>query len=497
MQNSSVTPIHTDRWLYAFLGLHLIAWTLIPAILRHNLPLDSLEGAMWGHQLDWGYDKNPFLNGWLTALAVHYSGPSGWMIYLFSQLSVIICFWAVWRLAKEILPRTHALIAVLMLEVVQYYHFHAIDFNDNNLELSLWALTTYFFYRALSPKYPAKTMAWLLTGGFAALGMMAKYYTTVLLLPMAALLCVDPIYRQQLRTRAPYLGLLLFILICLPHMIWLCHHDFITINYVFKRASNVSHWSNHLLYPASFAWQQLLAFLPAVLLGLTLGKPSQIRATADDAVASKNRQFLLIVGLGPFLITILLSLVMGITLRAGWGMPLLSLWSILWLVYQQPQINAAQCYRFLWLTLSAMIGLLISYSLYITFFAKNSSANFPGKEIAHAVTQTWTQRYHTKLAYVAGDRWLSTNVGFYSEDHPSIYPEVNSARAPWIDVRDLRQHGALFIWEMVGEQHAIPAKILAAFPNVTDAQVMAFDWVRSRADATPIRIGVAFLAPEP
>ena len=43
----------------------------------------------------------------------------------------------------------YALISVLLLEGIQYYNFHAIDFNDNTLELGLVGLTIYFFYQAL------------------------------------------------------------------------------------------------------------------------------------------------------------------------------------------------------------------------------------------------------------------------------------------------------------------------------------------------------------
>ena len=47
------------------------------------------------------------------------------------------------------LPKSYALIALLLLEGIQYFNFHAIDFNDNTLELGLWGLTIYFFYQAL------------------------------------------------------------------------------------------------------------------------------------------------------------------------------------------------------------------------------------------------------------------------------------------------------------------------------------------------------------
>src|SRR5580700_6300190 len=102
------TTLNTQRWFNIFILIHLIGWTLIPLLIRHNLPLDSIEGTIWGHQLEWGYDKNPYLNGWLTALATHIGGQSGWMIYLFSQFSVVLCFWAVWQLGKQFLTPVYA-----------------------------------------------------------------------------------------------------------------------------------------------------------------------------------------------------------------------------------------------------------------------------------------------------------------------------------------------------------------------------------------------------
>src|SRR6187402_3532768 len=116
-------PIKSFRayhWLCLFILAHLILWTVVPSLVRYNLPLDSIEGIMWGHQLEWGYDKNPFLNGWLSALSIQLGGPSGWMMYFFSQASVVVCFWAIWQLATRMLPSVYALLAVLLLEGIQY-----------------------------------------------------------------------------------------------------------------------------------------------------------------------------------------------------------------------------------------------------------------------------------------------------------------------------------------------------------------------------------------
>ena len=178
--NSALKNISPRSYLALFISLHFVLWALVPAFIRYNLPLDSIEGTVWGHQLEWGYDKNPFLNAWLTAFATYLDGQSGWMVYFFSQISVAACFWAVWRLGRIILPPLYALISVLLLESVQYYNFHAIDFNDNTLELGLWSLTILCFYQALSAKTnKSSLLSWAGVGLFAALGMMAKYLSLI------------------------------------------------------------------------------------------------------------------------------------------------------------------------------------------------------------------------------------------------------------------------------------------------------------------------------
>jgi 4-amino-4-deoxy-L-arabinose transferase-like glycosyltransferase len=500
-----IPSFRDSRWFYVFLCVHLILWTLVPILVRNNLPLDSIEGSIWGHQLEWGYDKNPFLNGWLTALAAYLGGQSGWMIYFFSQISVVVCFWAVWKLAKNMLPPAYALIAVMLLEGVQYYNFHAIDFNDNTLELSLWALTIYFFYQALCTKSKS---AWLLTGLFAAFGMMAKYYTATLLTAMVLFFFRYAENRKQLKTLSPYLSLIVFLAIILPHVIWLFFHDFITVAYVFQRASSAPHWANRFFYPAQFTFQQLQVFLPAIILFvlLLLNKKNPKQMTAEDGVSrtkperllpltSFNRSFLFYMGFGPFLLTLFISLVFSTKLRAGWGMPLLSLWGIALIALVQPSLTKVKILRFITSIFILMGGLVSVYSLSLIYSKSESSANFPGQEIAHTLTQEWHDKFHTKLAYVAGSRWVGGNVSFYSADHPAVFIEWDHHRAPWIDINTLKQTGALFIWN-ISENETLPETIQKRFPTLLPAKALEFAWLRNKNHLTPIKIGIAYLPPQ-
>jgi hypothetical protein len=416
------------------------------------------------------------------------------MVYLFSQLSVAACFWVVWRLAGSMLSPAYALVSVFVLEGVQYYHLHAIDFNDNTLELGLWAFTIYFFYKSMRT---SSTWPWILTGIFAALGMMAKYYTAALLAPMFLFIFHPVNDKKTWATLPPYLGLLTFLLIILPHVIWLFFHNFITVTYVFERASSVPSWTNHFFFPAQFAWQQCQAFLPALVLFsfLLIGK-RPVFAKQKTVVTPFDETFLMYMGLGPFVLTLLLSLFLGINLRAGWGMPLLSLWGILLVAFLQPAITVAKLRRFMAAVFLVMVLVLGGYGYSLTHSSTRSSANFPGRKIALAVTKQWHDAYHTKLAYVAGSRWVGGNIEFYSVDHPAVYIEWNSDRAPWVDVKEMRRKGAVFVWEVsAGER--MPRYLLAAFPRLGKQKVLSFSWYRDRQRRLmPVKIGIAMLPPD-
>jgi 4-amino-4-deoxy-L-arabinose transferase-like glycosyltransferase len=484
--------IHPHRWFYAFIFIHVFVWTIAPTITRYTLPMDAMEGAIWGHQLEWGYDKNPFMNSWLTALAIKIGGYSGWPVYLFSQISVAICFWAVWQLGKKMLPPLYAVLGVLLLEGVQYYNLHAIDFNDNTLELGTWALTILFFYQALREK---KISDWMLTGLFAGLAMMTKYYTVLLLLPMTLFMLFNHNNRQQFKRLPFYYGLLTFLVIIAPHIIWLTIHDFVTVNYAFDRISSPPEWQNHFFYPAQFAWQQFETFLPVffLLAFLFIGKKSTL-IQPQIKINDFDKQFLLYVGFGPLFLTILLSALTGIKLRAAWGQPLLSLWGIIVIIWLQPNITPSKFYRFVAVLFSLLAVTVASYCISLIRADAPSSANFPGKNIAAELTKTWHEKYNTPLHYVAGSRWIAGNIAFYSTDHPSVYINWNKQISPWIDEVKLKRDGAVFIWDPTEDQEANPKEIAKRFADLQQPALMQFMWLRNNSMA-PVAVLVAFLPP--
>lgn len=475
---------------YGFLALHLILWTFIPFFTRFNLPMDSIEGTIWGHQLEWGYDKNPFLNGWLTAFAVHLGGSSGWMIYLFSQLSVTISFWAVWQLGKKMqLPASLTLLAILLLEGIQYYNLHAIDFNDNTLEIGLWSLIILFFYQSITHN---QLKDWLLTGLFAGLALMAKYYSGILLLSLSLFLLTTPSYRHHLYNRFLYAGLCLTLLISMPHLIWLTHHDFSTVHYMFNRLDNHNVPWSRFLFPLQFFTQQGEAFLPAGLLCLFL--LYRTPSLKQPLLFSTQQRFLLFAGIGPFVITLLLSLVFGITLRAGWGQPLMTLWPFILLTFYSPSFSSRRLHSFAILFSSFSSLLIVSYAAALLLAKSPSSANYPGKIIAESLTEEWRQHYHLPLSYVAGSRFLAGTVAFYSKDRPTTYINADPQLSPWINEADFIKKGGIWLIDPNDRFQIDWPKAAARFHALRKIEIRHFLWRRNPHEP-PVEISVAFLPP--
>src|SRR5271155_4770334 len=75
----------------AFLALHFVVWTALPALLYANLPLDLIEALTYGRQWQLGYDKLPPLPWWLVEI-MHRAFGADIAYYALAQAAVLIAF---------------------------------------------------------------------------------------------------------------------------------------------------------------------------------------------------------------------------------------------------------------------------------------------------------------------------------------------------------------------------------------------------------------------
>lgn len=116
---------------------------------------------------------------------------------------------------------------------------------------------------------------------------------------------------------------------------------------------------------------------------------------------------------------------------------------------------------------------------------------FLAKYLQKTLTKQWHDNYHQPLAYVAGSRWLSGNLAFYSSDHPHVYINWNKRLSPWINEIELKHKGAIFIWE---KNETIPPNLFKRFPHLSRPQVLSLMWLGNK-NLPPIEIKVAYLQP--
>ncbi len=232
----------------AFLALHVVVWTALPTLLYPNLPLDLIEALTYGREWQLGYDKLPPLPWWLVELVYRTVGVDA-AYYALAQIAVVAAFAAVWLTARPLVGAVGALVAVLFLDGLHYFHFTAAKFNHDVIELPLWALAGYAFHAALRR---GRMIHWLLLGVALGVSLWAKYFVVVLAAPLALFLLLDRDARRALATPGPWIALVVALVIMAPHLVWLVRNDFLPFAYDSPRSAPSRGLLDHVLHPLLF-----------------------------------------------------------------------------------------------------------------------------------------------------------------------------------------------------------------------------------------------------
>ncbi|MDD5034640.1 MAG: glycosyltransferase family 39 protein [Methylococcaceae bacterium] len=484
---------------FLFCLAHMAIWTLLPALMYHNPPKDTLEGITWGNMWLLGYDKHPFLAPWLSAWVSDLFGVVGWPIYLLDQLSVGLCFWAVWRVARSILEPRQALIAVAMLEGIHYYHFSSIPFNPNVAMLPTWALTCLTFYRALLDQ---SLRGWLLVGLCAGIAAMAKYEAAILFLVLFGLTVSTEEGRRSFRTPAFYLGILLAVAVVSPHFYWLAQHGFTPFHYALGNMEleqgGHSPTGKHSGYtPLLFLLDQARTLLPMFLLYLPFFKWKNRGWT----IAGFDRHFLQWLAFGPLTATLLIAVFSGANLISRWAFPFFSFAGVALVAYFRPEITTLRLKIFFAVILS--LTLSIGGGMYWMIFVRPHytgvapySITYPSPEMAERITREWRERYGRPLKYVAGDRWVISGICAFSPDKPIPYFNWKPRENPWLEESALRREGAVMVHEIPPGNPPQPvyADMRHRFPDLVETTLIFPH--HTQAKVPPVQLWVAFVPPQ-
>ena len=471
-----------------FLVLHLTVWTILPALLYANLPLDLIEALVYGREWQLGYDKLPPLPWWLIE-AVHRAFGADAAYYATAQAAVLIAFALVFALSRRLVGAVGALVGILIIDGLHYFQYTAVKFNHDVIQLSFWALAGYAFHAALRR---GGLGSWTLLGFAVGGAVWAKYFVIVLALPCALFMLFDRQARRAWATPGPWLSLLVALLVASPHILWLFQSDFLPFAYASHRAAPIRGWFDHVLHPSVFLGSQIFFLLPSLFIAAALFWPREGKKSSIDPF---DRRIVTLLAFGPALTMIALAAITGRGAVAMWGYPLW-LFLGLWLVMAaRVSLDTARLTRIVgaWAVVFTIfvVAFVANYLVLPYFDHRYRAALFPGDRLGAALSARFHEATGAPLRYVIGTMWDGGNLAHYSPDQPEVLIDGLPRRAPWIDLDDLRDKGAMLVWTQ-SDPRQVPAAFAAIAPSAEIGT--PFDLPMRRNDGV-VHVGWAILKP--
>ena len=404
-----------NKFFYVFLTAHLFLWTLIPSLTNNNLPLDTIEALAWGSNLEWGFNKHPPMSAFFPEVFFQIFGSQDWIYYLLSQIFVVISFYYVFKFSKEFFNSDLlGIISVLLIEAIYFYNFTTPEFNVNVCQLPFWSLTVYFSWKIYTSK-EIKFTDCFLVGLFAAFGFLSKYLFVYLLVSIDLLFIYLIFIKKDRKFDFKYLITLeVFLIVLVPHLIWLNNNDFITITYGLARTGlEQSSLIRSYKFPLIFLIKQIGLLIPFLILVWLLVKKIKFRIYFKD----KKLLFLLAINILPIMLMFLTSAVTGSKIRTMWMTPFYLFFGTLFVYLFQAQINIKKLKPF-------MIGFIFLFFLspvlyaYVSISKEDKRTDYPGKEIAIKTQYAWDQQFNSKINVVYGNEWNAGNLSYHLKSRP-------------------------------------------------------------------------------
>jgi len=403
---------------YIFLTIHLIIWTTIPTFTNNNLPLDTIEALAWGSNLDWGFNKHPPMSAFFVEIFYQIFGAQDWAYYLLSQICVIISFFVVFKFAEDFFKnKVFCLLSVLLLEGIYFYNFTTPEFNVNVCLMPFWALTVLYLWKGCKDN---KIIDWLLVGLFAGFGFLSKYLFIYLGLTMDVFL-IYMIYKKKIDFKC-LVSIIPFLIVLLPHLIWLTENDYVTITYGLDRTgTGDQNFLDHIIHPLVFLGKQIGILIPFFLMFLFLNSKLKTKFNFSD----NKLLFLLAINIIPISLVFLTSMIMGVKIRTMWMTPFYLFFGVLVIYIFQSQIDLNKLKSFATAFIVLFIFSPFVYA-YVSITETDKRTDYPGREIAQKVQKEWDNKYNGSIEKVEGDEWYAGNLSYHLKSRPKWFFNVKT-----------------------------------------------------------------------
>jgi len=301
----------------------------------------------------------------------------------------------------------------------------------NVCQLPFWSIAVFYSWRIFNQK-EINVKDCILLGFFGAVGFLSKYLFIYLLFSIVLLFLYSIFYKKIKKFDFKYLiSIEVFIVLLIPHLIWLNDNEYITVTYGLKRTGlEQSDILDHIKYPIIFILKQIGLLIPFFVLLRLLVKKLEYKFDLKD----KKLLFLFFVNIIPIILMLITSIITGSRIRTMWMTPFYLSFGILFIYVFRSQVNLKRLKSFLYGFIFLFFLSPILY-LYVSINKTDKRTDYPGKDIAMKVQYAWDQQSRNPINVVLGNEWNAGNLSYHLKSRPSWIGFVDQNK-----INNLKEH---------------------------------------------------------
>jgi 4-amino-4-deoxy-L-arabinose transferase-like glycosyltransferase len=446
-----------------------------------------MEELVWSDSLEWGYYKHPPLPSWIMHGMISLFGQSAWLTFITGQLSVVLALFFIWKLGCEFSfhpaartkQKSYSLVAMLLTSTIFYFTVQGVMPNHNTMQLWSIAGAIWMFYRAIRHQ---RLSDWAWLGMFSGFAMLTKYSALIQFFCFFVYLFSAGKLKQKATWQGIAVAILIFLLLVAPHIFWLSQQG--------SSGSNPLSYANHSLNKDFTRLEHLInirrflfnsigriaPFLIALSLLIFWNKKgsdpqassqsvpaAQLKSTETilSHLASSDRLFLLIIGIGPLAFTLLFALIFKMPLNASWASTFFLLFGFFsWGILSEfgPLLRRTIVIVII-LQMISSIGFAAVRGPIAQQVGRATRSIYPSKEVSNQFLSIWTHYNETPLTLIAGDTWTAGAIAIHAPHKIQILIDGDYTRSPWIRNTDIRCGMLVVVDHTVGSE-PVPAGLI-------------------------------------
>ena len=441
---ATASPGQDRRVVILILITYTTVWTAYAIIAKSTQGIhpDMAEVFSWSWDLDWGTHKHPPLLPALVSLWFSVFPVSDWAYYLLAVISAAVAIYFTWLLSGFWLQGAKRAAVPFLLMLIPFYNFLALKLDHNAILVPLWAITTYTFVRS----FQTRSIPWaVLTGVFAGLAVLAKYWSFFLLLGLASAALADSQRLRYLKSSTPWIITIISFGLFLPHILWLEANHYPTFIAAQHRMAD------SMAELARYVWGYVynsIGYVAGPLLAVALlAKPSRSALIDMLFPRDRDRRFAAVIFWVPLLAAIPFAIFMQVRLTSLWTMSALSLLGVVLLSSPLIDFTRKSAAVVAGTAIVVSIAALLASPLIAIEKLHGGVENHAAytQPLAKEVQKQWEQTTSQPLRIVGSIFSLANSVTFYLEGKALPVWFYARTRPPWDTAETIDQFGAALI----------------------------------------------------